>query len=132
MDLIALHRRQYMLTPIDDIHGDNIIAFTASGKITDADYKQTLTPAIEEAIKQHGNVRLLMHLGPKFDGYTAQAVFDDITLGIKHIKEYARVAVVTDNHWFAQGMKMASHLLPFDLRAFGESEMADAKKWISE
>ena len=123
-----------MLTPMD-IFGGNLLAYTASGKVTDADYKQTLIPAIQAAVEQHGKVRLLMHLGPKFDGYTAQAIFDDAMFSMKNLKTFTRIAVVTDHQLFLQGIKFFSHLhmLPHGLeqRGFGEAEMDEAKKWIN-
>lgn len=118
-----------MLTPMD-IDGDNIIAYTASGKVTDADYKETFIPAIQAAMGLHKNVCVLMHFGPEFDSYTVQAIFDDAVLGVKYIKRFERIAVVTDNKWFAQGIKFGAHLMPFAMCAFDESELAAAKKWI--
>ncbi len=42
------------------------LAFKASGKLTDTDYKEVLIPKIEEIIKRSGKAKVLLYLPPDF------------------------------------------------------------------
>ena len=41
---------------------DQVLAFSAEGKITADDYEQVLIPMVKEKLKKYGKVRLLYHL----------------------------------------------------------------------
>ncbi len=68
-----------MFTPIADLP-DSVVGFTASGKIDDDDYKQTLIPAVKDLISRAGKVRVILVPGPEWEGYSAAAMFDDAKL----------------------------------------------------
>jgi len=55
----------------------NVISINAFGQITAGDYTSVVIPAIEAAIKEGGNVRILYQLGPAFTGFTAGAMWED-------------------------------------------------------
>jgi len=64
-----------MITELPESSGRDV-GFLIQGKLTDEDYKQTLIPVIEEALKDRQKINVLfqMHL---FRGWTAGGAWDD-------------------------------------------------------
>ena len=48
-----------MIEFMDESAG-NVVGVRASGKLTDADYKETLIPGLEKLFEQHGRLRVLL------------------------------------------------------------------------
>jgi len=109
----------------------NVVAFTATGQITGEDYKNVLVPTVEKKFKEHDKIRILYHLGPEFKKFTTTALWDDARVGFHHLTGFERIAVVSDVKWIrtmAQGIGLA---MPGAVRTFANSELEQAKDWIS-
>ena len=118
-----------MLELISDLP-DNVVGVRASGWVGAEDYSKVLTPATEAAISRHGKVRVLYEIGPDFLGYTPGAMWDDMRLGLSHMRAWERIAVVTDNDWIAGAMRMFLFAMPFPSKVFKLAEMPQALEWI--
>lgn len=108
-----------------------ILAFDAIGKITDDDYKSKLVPAIESYLKTSEQAHLLLRFGPDFDGYSVHAATDDALLGLRHLHDFERIAIVTDHHWIAQGMRMFGPLMSAKIKVFPLEETDEALTWVA-
>jgi hypothetical protein len=64
---------------------DNVLGFVASGKVTGNDYDTVLIPAIEAKLMSRRKVRVLYQLPPNFNGFSAEAVWDDAKVGLRHL-----------------------------------------------
>ncbi len=111
---------------------ENVVAVSASGKVTGEDYDNVLIPEIEGRLKKHEKIRVLYKLGPDFTGFTAGAMWDDAKIGIKHLTAYEKIAVVSDVGWVVNAMKFFSFIMPCPVKTFGNDELQEAKSWISE
>ncbi|MEJ8570845.1 STAS/SEC14 domain-containing protein [Microbaculum marinum] len=120
-----------MLTPIWGLP-ENVIGFEASGRVSNSDYKERLIPALEKAIAESGPVRFLYVLGDGFDGYDPTAMWDDTLFGLKHIKDFRKVAVVTDDSLYAGATRMFAPMMPCEVKVFPLSERDAAKAWVAE
>ena len=109
-----------------------IVAFNAEGRITDADYKTALIPAIDAAKAMHGKVRILLRFGPDFEGYSAEAMLDDTLLGLSHWNDFERLAVVTDTGWIAHGVRLFGPLIPAKTHVFPVGSLNEALAWVAE
>jgi hypothetical protein len=110
---------------------DHIIGVDASGQVAASDYETVLIPAIKAALKTHDRVRVIYRLGPEFTGFTPGAMWDDMKLGILHLRAWEKIAVVTDVKWVASAMHMFGFAMPCPVVVFSNDEFAEAKKWIS-
>jgi hypothetical protein len=108
-----------------------VLGFEAVDDVEKSDYENVLGPAIEAAIAEHGKVRLVYVLGPEFDEYESDAVWEDLKLGARHPASYERIAVVTDARWAGPALKLFSLLWPGQARAFGLASLEDAKRWAA-
>ena len=110
---------------------ENVAAFRASGEVTREDYEKTLIPMVEDKLENHEKIRLLYHLGPDFKGFTAGAMWDDTKVGLKHLKAWEKVAMVTDVSWLRNTVKCLGFIIPGKVKIFHNAEMDQAKDWVS-
>jgi hypothetical protein len=110
---------------------ENVVAVAASGKVTGRDYDDVLIPAIEAKLANRRKIRVLYQLGPEFTGFTAEAMWDDAKVGLWHLTEFERVAVVSDIEWLRSSLKLFGFIIPCPVRIFSNCDLAAAKSWIS-
>ncbi|MEN8214340.1 MAG: universal stress protein [Pseudomonadota bacterium] len=117
----------YEEIPVDSAH---VYAFTASGKLTDADY-QAFVPRIEEILQQESPISLLIKL-EDFEGWEARAAWDDLKFGIKHQQEFARIAIVgekTRDHWMTM---IGNVFVDTQVRYFDHGQSQQALQWLQQ
>ena len=119
---------------IEEIAGlpEGTLGFKISGDVTGHDYDSVLTPAIDKAIEEFDRIRLLAQVGPDFESYSLDAIWDDTKLGLRHWSGFERVAVVTDVGWIKMGVKAMAFMMPCPVQLFAIGELDDAKRWLSE
>ncbi len=106
-----------------------VLGLEAIDDVEEEDYRNVLLPAVDAAIEEHGKVRLVYVLGPEFDEYEGEAVWEDLKLGARHPASFERIAIVTDAGWAGPAIKVFSVLLPGRARAFPLAELQAAKLW---
>ncbi|GHE03355.1 hypothetical protein U879_19755 [Defluviimonas sp. 20V17] len=110
---------------------EDVLAIEAKGKITRADYEDFLIPEVSRRIAKQGKVKLLYVLGDDFAGYTAGAAWDDAKLGLLHLGDFARVALVTDIEWIRMGVKMFAPMLRAPVHLYHLGALDEARAWIT-
>ena len=108
-----------------------VLGLEAIDDVEKEDYEDVLVPAVEAAVAEHGKVRLVYVLGPDFDEYEGEAVWEDLKLGVRHLSSFERIAVVSDARWIGPAMKVFSVLLPGQARAFPLAELETATRWAA-
>jgi hypothetical protein len=111
---------------------DNVLGAEAFGTVTAEDYDTVVTPAVEEYVREHERARVLLVLGPEFEGFAAGAAWDDAKLGMSRVKAWEKIAIVTDHASWRQTIKMFSVVIPGEVKTFSLAELADAKAWVAE
>ena len=108
-----------------------VLGLEAVDDVEKEDYENVILPAITAAIAEHGKVRLVYVLGPEFDDYEGEAVWEDLKLGAQHPASFERIAVVTDARWARPAVKLLSIVWPGQARAFPLTERESAKRWAA-
>jgi hypothetical protein len=118
---------------IERIEGlpDHVLGFEASGKVSGEDYEQALIPAVEAELERRDKISLLYVLGEDFDGYSTAAMWDDTKVGMRHLFDWERLAVVTDDDTYGHMIKAFGFLVPAEVRVFPLAEREAAEVWIS-
>jgi len=111
---------------------EGVLGLEAIDDVEKEDYENVIVPAVDQAIAQHGKVRLVYVLGPKFDEYEGEAVWEDLKLGVRNPTSFERMAIVTDARWAGPAVKIFSILWPGQARAFPLSQLESAKRWAAE
>ena len=110
---------------------DNVIGIEASGQVTHEDYRNVLIPEVE-ALMARGPVDMLYAFGEDFSGFDLEALWDDAAFGIKHWRQFHRVALVADQAWLRAAFSTFAPLVPAETHLFRYSEMAEARNWIAQ
>ena len=108
----------------------NVIGFKFHGKATDEDYKERLIPEMEAAIEKYGKIRLLCDL-EHFDGWSPHAAWDDMIHGTEMWHSIERMAIVGDNKWEEEMMKLFRHLTG-KVQYFDHHKLQHAWEWLKE
>jgi hypothetical protein len=109
-----------------------VLGLEAIGDVEKDDYEDVIVPAIENVIAEHGKIRLVYVLGPEFDDYDGEAVWEDLKLGARHPASFERIAIVTDARWAGPAIKLFSIMWPGQALAFPLAELESAKQWAAE
>jgi len=113
------------------VKNENILAIRASGKLTDADYQQLLLPALESLIRKKGRVSLYIEL-QDFHGWETRALWDDFRIGLRHDRDFRRIAIVGDKTWEHAGIAMANFFMHSNMRFFSKADADSAWNWLEE
>ena len=110
----------------------SIMEIDLTGTITSEDYSNILTPALDQALSAHERVKLLVRIGPEFEGYSAKAAWADTKLGLRHWSGFERIAVVTDIDWIETAVGALGFALPGPVETFDVDETDEARRWLTE
>ena len=113
----------------------NVLAIRASGKMTDDDYKDTWIPKMEELLKAHGALRVLIYMDESFEGFAPGAIWDDTKFGFSHLGTAAKgkfetIAMVGGSQCVLRLGEIFGHLMPGELKSFEASDLDDALEWV--
>jgi hypothetical protein len=108
--------------------GGKILEVQLTGKLVKEDY-ETLVPAVDRLVKQHGKIRMLVAMHD-FHGWTAGALWEDTKFAAHHYHDMERLALVGETKW-QQGMSVFCK--PFTtakIRYFEHNQLAEAQQWL--
>ena len=111
--------------PVED---KNIFAFQAIGKLTAEDYDRFL-PELEELIRKHGRISLLVEL-VDFEGWDPKAAWEDFRFGLGHDRDFERIAIVGDTSWEKAMVALANLVTRTRMRFFRREDIDQAWDWL--
>jgi hypothetical protein len=114
-----------MIEIVEGLPG-KVVGFAVSGRLTIADCREVLIPAVEKSLRRHDKIRLYYELNSRFPG----AAWDDLELGLEHLSRCERVAIVTDIGWVRLTVKALRFLIPSEIRVFATEQAEDGRAWI--
>jgi hypothetical protein len=107
-----------------------VFGIKGSGKITTRDYEEVLIPRLEAVLQEQGKMRLLYLLAEDFEGWEAGAMWDDTKFGLKHRKDFEKVALVGGARWMEVLMKLFGTLMEGEIKNFPREQLQDAWEWL--
>jgi hypothetical protein len=107
-----------------------IVGFKMQGKLHDEDYK-AFEPAVEAAVAAEGKVRLFAQFDD-FHGWDMHAAWDDFKFGLRHYRDFERIAMVGDKTWEAWMAHLCKPFTWASVRYFDSSETEAAWNWLHE
>lgn len=107
---------------------DFYLRLSACGKLTHDDYKQ-ITPMLDSALEgvDHPKIKALFDTR-ELEGWESRAAWDDFKLGLKHGREFEKIAVVGHKRWQEMGTKLCGWFISGDAKFFEDIESAYA--WL--
>jgi SpoIIAA-like len=106
-----------------------VIGFEASGTLHAEDYRDVLLPAVERAATG-GDIRCVIVIAD-FDGLSAGALWQDLKMGIEHLRAWKRVALVTDIEWMTHVTALFGWMTPGEVKHFTLAERTAAIAWAA-
>jgi SpoIIAA-like len=117
-----------MIKELNDMPA-GVIGFEASGTLRAEDYRDVVLPALERAAAG-GEVRFVVVI-PEFHGMSGGALWQDLKVGIEHLRAWKRIALVTDIQWMEHMTTMFGWMTPGQVRHFPLPQRADAIAWAA-
>ena len=102
----------------------------AVGKLTHADY-EIITPVIDSALEgvQHARIKALFD-ATEMEGWELRAAWDDFRLGLKHGKEFEKIAIYGNKDWQKFGAKIATWFISGEVKFFDNED--GALEWLRD
>lgn len=102
----------------------------AVGKLTHQDY-EIITPMIDNAVLnvEAPEIKALFD-GTEFEGWELRAAWDDLRLGLKHGKEFSKLAIVGNKPWEKYLSKIADWFVTGEVAYFEKYQ--EAVNWLEK
>jgi hypothetical protein len=107
---------------------DGVIGFEARGKLAAEDYRDVLLPALQRAAEA-GDVRFVIVI-PEFDGMSGGALWQDLKMGVEHLRAWKRIALVTDISWMSHLTDLFGWMTPGETKTFPLDQRDEAIAWV--
>ncbi len=106
------------------------IHIRAFGTLDHNDY-QYMVPTIEAALAdvEHPQLDVLIDI-TELDGWTLHAAWDDFKFGLKHGRDFHKVAVICSERWQKGVVKVSDWFTPNEIASFDNQH--DALVWLED
>jgi hypothetical protein len=109
---------------------DGVLGFEGSGELRAEDYRDVLLPAVEEALAAGRKVRVVL-VFPTWDGMSGGAVWQDLKMGVEHLTNWKKIALVTDVDWMRHLTGLFGWMTPGEMKTFSMADRDDAVAWAA-
>ncbi len=121
-------KRHGLSIGIEKSNSKFFMTMKAVGKLTHEDY-EIITPMIDSALAgvKDADVHMLID-GTEMEGWEARAAWDDFKLGIKHGREFKKIAIYGNKNWQEIAAKLGSWFVSGEVKYF--ENYNEALEWI--
>lgn len=114
---------------IKKVDEEFLLTFSIAGKLTHEDY-EVFVPMLEMAIEgvKHPHIKAMVDIR-ELDGWELRAAWDDLKLGLKHGKEFTKVALLGNGKWEEMVSKIGAWFISGDVKYFEDKE--EAWSWLT-
>jgi hypothetical protein len=117
-----------MIKEMEDLPA-GVIGFEVTDKVSAEDYRDVVLPVLARAAAA-GDVRFVVVI-PEFHGMSGGAVWEDLKVGVEHLRAWKRIALVTDIEWMSYLTMLSGWMTPGEIRHFPLAQRADAIAWAA-
>lgn len=119
-----------MIEVMDESSG-NVLGLRATGKLSQADYRDVLHPRIEELLEQFPTLNVLFLMDDAFEGWSLGAAWTNTIFDLRHRRDFDKIAMVGSPKWEEWCVKVAAApLMSGKMRTFGRDELSQAWQWL--
>ena len=119
-----------MLTPIANLP-PHVFGVKASGDVTAEDLKSVLLPGLKSLTEKYDEIYYILVLATKVENFTAGAWIQDSIAGIKHLAQWKKMAIVSDQKAVENFTDAFSYVTPGEAKGFSLEELDEAIAWVS-
>jgi len=110
---------------------DAVLIAKVSGKVTVADYQDTVIPKLDSLLAEHTKVAALIEFGADFNGWEIKALWIDLQYGLKHRNDFSKLAMLGAPCCLGGLSQLASFFVSAEFKCFSIAERAQALAWIN-
>jgi hypothetical protein len=111
--------------------GGNVLGVRATGKLSRADYRDSLMPRTQSLLDRFPRLRVLFLMDEAFQGWSLGAAWTNTTFDVKHRRDFEKVAMVGAPKWEERCVRTAAtFLMNGELRTFRHDQLAEAWQWL--
>lgn len=115
---------------LERINDSFFLSLKAVGTLTHEDYG-TITPMIESALEGVKAPKIKVFIdGSELEGWEARAAWDDFKLGVKHRREFEKIAILGNKHWQELAAKIGSWFISGESKYFEDAK--EALHWLED
>lgn len=109
---------------------DFFLTLKAVGKLTHDDY-EVITPMIDSALSGVTDAKIRAVIdATEMEGWELRAAWDDFKLGVKHGRQFEKIAIVGSRKWQEVTAKIGNWFVGGEVRFFEEED--EALAWLGE
>lgn len=108
----------------------NVIEIVVDGGISREEF-EAIAAKLEAQIARHGKVRLLEEIR-SFGGIEPAAFWGDLKFSLRHLSDFSRCAVVTDQRWIEWLARAMDPLVACEIRHFPPEQIEHARHWLRQ
>ncbi len=114
---------------ISRVNDDFYMSIDICGKLTHADY-EIMVPMLENAIKdvREPKIKAIVDM-IDFEGWELRAAWDDLKLGVKHNREFFRIALVGNKNWGKIAAKISNWFISGEIQYFEKRQ--EGLDWLA-
>jgi len=115
---------------IESTGSEFYLSFKAIGKLTHEDY-EVITPMIDSALEgvKQPKIKALVDI-TEMDGWELRAGWDDFKLGLKHGREFEKIALYGNRGWQEKAAKIGSWFISGEAKYF--ESLDEALAWLDK
>ncbi|PCH85160.1 MAG: STAS/SEC14 domain-containing protein [Piscirickettsiaceae bacterium] len=114
---------------IERVNNTFFLSIKATGKLSHDDYK-IIVPMLESAINNVAQPEInVLFDGSEFQGWELRAAWDDLKLGLKHGREFKKVAIYGNDKWLEITAKVGRWFISGKVKYF--NNLDDALGWLA-
>jgi len=115
---------------IERINDDIFLSLKATGTLTHEDYL-VITPMIDSAMEglKHPKIKTLFD-ATELEGWELRAAWDDFKIGLKHGRQFEKVAIYGHKDWLGMATKVGSWFIGGEAKYFESHD--EALAWLQE
>jgi hypothetical protein len=115
---------------ITHIGEDFFLKISVKGTLTHEDYEK-MVPMVENALIGVKDPKIKVLVDARaFDGWDMHAAWDDLKFGLKHSKEFTKLAFVGNKMWEEYSIKISNWFMSGEMRYFQDLE--EAVVWLNK
>ncbi|MGZ4582845.1 MAG: STAS/SEC14 domain-containing protein [Mycobacterium sp.] len=119
-----------MIEIMHESAGD-VVGVRATGKLSAADYRDVLAPAVRTLLKRFGRLKVVFLIDEPFDGWSLRGACVNTLFDIKHRNDFDKVAVVGAPRWEQWCVNLAAPLvMGGELRTYDRERLDAAWQWV--
>ena len=106
-----------------------VVGFEVGGTLRAEDYRDVVLPALQRAAET-GDVRFLIVIND-FGGMSGGALWQDLKMGVEHLRAWKRIALVTDIDWMRHMTALFGWMTPGEVKVFPLAQRDEAIAWAA-